>query len=168
MSQGGAAMTDEALAERAVFGPESGVSSSERLGLHLLEIGRIQNNSGSLLQFVAILFAVCIYFFNALVYPASPNRPLYAAFLAVDSAFIVGCCFFYLRCLTLSVGWSATRHPKTNYHLLSTLREDEMEETLRRVIRSFRRGTYCFALSFITTLLSLGLVALGYTNMLPS
>ncbi|WP_127077693.1 hypothetical protein [Rhodomicrobium lacus] len=162
-------MTDLAETEEVVVAtPDSRFSSPERLGLHLLEIGRIQNNSGSLLQFVAILFAVCIYFFNALVYPASPHRALYATVLAVDATLIVVACFFYLRCLTLSVGWSAIRNPQTNYHLLSTLGENEMEETLRRVIRSFRRGTYCFAASFFTTLVSLVLVALGYTNMLPS
>jgi len=118
---------------------------------------------------VAILFAVCVYFYNALVYPASAHRTLYGVALAVNAVLIVTTCFFYLRSLTLSVGWSAQyRHPKTRFHFLSTLSEEEIENTLFRIVRSFRRGTYCFFLSFFNTFILIVLVAFGELNMLPS
>jgi hypothetical protein len=145
------------------------ISSAEKIGLHLSEIGRIQNNSGSLLQFVAILFAVCVYFYNALVYPATHYRALYASFLALDAILICATCFFYFRCLTLSVGWSSkAENPKKKFHFLSTLSEEEIEKTLFRIVRSFRRGTYCFFLSFFATVILIALVAFGYSNMLPA
>lgn len=145
------------------------ISSAEKVGLHLSEIGRIQNNAGSLLQFVAILFAVCVYFFNALVYPETAHRTLYASCLAVDSLLILSTCYFYLRCLTLSVGWSArSEHPKRKFHFLSTLPEEEIEETLFRIVRSFRRGTVFFFLAFAITFILVALVAFGYLNMLPN
>jgi hypothetical protein len=145
------------------------ISSAERIGLHLSEIGRIQNNSGSLLQFVAILFAVCVYFYNALVYPENAHRVLYASFLAIDSLLIFASCFFYFRCLTLSVGWaSKPENPRKKFHFLSMLSEEEIEQTLFRIVRSFRRGTYCFFLSFFNTFILIALVAFGYLNMLPS
>jgi hypothetical protein len=144
------------------------IASADKIGLHLSEIGRIQNNAGSLLQFMAILFAICVYFFNALVYPASPHRMLYGGVLAVDGVLIVTACFLYLRCLTLSVGWSPKyRNPKTGFHFLSSLSEEEIENTLFRIVRSFRRGTYCFFLCFFNTSLLIGLVALGELEMLP-
>jgi hypothetical protein len=145
------------------------IASADKIGLHLSEIGRLQNNAGSLLQFMAILFAVCVYFYNALVYPASAHRTLYGVALAVNAVLIVTTCFFYLRSLTLSVGWSAQyRHPKTRFHFLSTLSEEEIENTLFRIVRSFRRGTYCFFLSFFNTFILIVLVAFGELNMLPS
>ncbi len=144
------------------------ISSADKIGLHLSEIGRIQNNAGSLLQFTAILFAVCVYFYNALIYPSAAHRMMYGSFLAANTFFIVTACFLYLRCLTLSVGWSAKfRHPKTKFHFLSTLPEEEIELTLFQIVRSFRRGTYCFFLSFFSTFLLLGMVAFGELNMLP-
>ncbi len=144
------------------------IASAEKIGLHLSEIGRIQNNSGSLLQFMAILFAICIYFFNDVVYPATQHRMLYGGVLAVIAFLIFGACVFYLRCLTLSVGWSAkVRHPKTGFHFLSTLSEEEIENTLFRIVRSFRRGTYCFFVSFFGTFLLICMVAFGYLGMLP-
>jgi hypothetical protein len=70
--------------------------------------------------------------------------------------------------LTLSVGWSAKfAHPKSKFHLLSTLSEDEIEDTLYLIVRSFRRGTWCFFLSFFSTFVLLGMVAFGELNMLP-
>jgi hypothetical protein len=145
------------------------ISSAERIGLHLSEIGRIQNNSGSLLQFVAILFAVCVYFYNALVYPETAHRVLYASFLAADALLIFVTCFFYFRCLTLSVGWAnKPEHPRKKLQFLSTLSEEEIEKTLFRIVRTFRRGTFCFFLSFFNTIILIALVAFGYLNMLPS
>ena len=144
------------------------ISSAEKIGLHLSEIGRLQNNAGSLLQFTAILFAVCVYFYNAMIYPSSDYRAMFALFLALNAAFIFAACFLYLRCLTLSVGWSAKlKNPETKFHLLSTLSEEEIEDTLYHIVRSFRRGTYCFFLSFFSAFLSLGMVAFGEVNMLP-
>ncbi len=144
------------------------ISSADKIGLHLSEIGRIQNNAGSLLQFTAILFAVCVYFYNAMIYPSTAHRTVYASFLAVNAFFIVTACFLYLRCLTLSVGWSAQiENPKTKFHLLSTLPEEEIESTLFQIVRSFRRGTYCFFLAFFSTFVLLGMVAFGELNMLP-
>ncbi len=145
------------------------ISSAERIGLHLAEIGRIQNNSGSLLQFVAILFAGCVYFFNALVYPETAHRTLYATCLAIDALLIFATCFFYFRCSTLSVGWARkAEHPRKKAQVLSTLSEEEIENALFRIVRSFRRGTYCFFLSFFSTFILIALVAFGYLNMLPS
>ncbi len=144
------------------------IASAEKIGLHLSEIGRIQNNAGSLLQFTAILFAICIYFFNDVVYPATQYRMLYGGVLAVDSFLIVTACYLYLRCLTLSVGWSAQYiNPKTGFHFLSTLSEEEIENTLFRIVRSFRSGTYCFFVSFFNTFLLIALVAFGYMDMIP-
>lgn len=144
------------------------ISSAEKIGLHLSEIGRLQNNAGSLLQFTAILFAICVYFYNDIIYPASDHRTTYASLLAVTAAFILAACFLYLRCLTLSVGWSATfKHPKTKFHLLSTLSEEAIEDTLFHIVRSFRRATYCFFLAFFSTFVLLGMVAFGQLNMLP-
>jgi len=144
------------------------ISSADKIGLHLSEIGRIQNNAGSLLQFTAILFAVCVYFYNAMIYPSSAHRAMYASFLGVNAVLIVAACFLYLRCLTLSVGWNVKfKHPKTKFHLLSTLSEEAIEDTLFHIVRSFRRGTYCFFLAFFGTFLLLGLVAFGEINMLP-
>jgi hypothetical protein len=144
------------------------ISSADKIGLHLSEIGRLQNNAGSLLQFTAILFAVCVYFYNALIYPSSGHRMIYASILAVNAVFILTACFLYLRCLTLSVGWSAeVKNPKTKFHLLSTLSEEEIEDTLYLIVRSFRRGTWCFFLSFFSTFVLLGMVAVGELDMLP-
>ncbi len=145
------------------------ISSADKIGLHLSEIGRLQNNAGSLLQFMAIIFAVCIYFFNDVVYPATGmHRKLYGSVLAADALFIALSCVLYLRCLTLSVGWSAEfRHPKTGFHFLSTLSEEQIESTLHGIVRSFRRGTYCFILCFLTTFLLISLVALGELNLIP-
>jgi hypothetical protein len=144
------------------------IASADKIGLHLSEIGRIQNNAGSLLQFMAILFAICVYFYNALVYPESAHRTLYGIVLAANALLIVSACFFYLRALTLSVGWSAQyRNPKTGFHFLSTLSEEEIENTLLRIVRSFRRGTGCFFLSFFVTFLLISLVAFGELGMLP-
>src|SRR5271166_1618234 len=108
------------------------ISSADKIGLHLSEIGRLQNNAGALLQFMAIIFAVCIYFFNDVVYPATGmHRKLYGSVLAADGLLIASSCLLYLRCLTLSVGWSAEyRHPRTGFHLLSTLSEEQIESTL--------------------------------------
>jgi len=144
------------------------ISSADKIGLHLSEIGRLQNNAGSLLQFTAILFAVCVYFYNDMIYPATDHRAIYASLLAVTAAFILAACVLYLRCLTLSVGWNAKfKHPKSKFHLLSTLSEDEIEDTLYLIVRSFRRGTWCFFLSFFSTFVLLGMVAFGELNMLP-
>ena len=144
------------------------ISSAEKIGLHLSEIGRLQNNAGSLLQFTAILFAVCVYFYNALIYPTSGHRMIYASILAANAVFILTACFLYLRCLTLSVGWNAkVKNPKTRFHLLSTLSEEEIEDTLYLIVRSFRRGTWCFFLSFFSTFVLLGMVAVGELDMLP-
>ncbi len=144
------------------------ISSAEKIGLHLSEIGRLQNNAGSLLQFTAILFAVCVYFYNAMIYPSSDHRPLYALLLAVNAAFIFAACFLYLRCLTLSVGWGGKlKNSKTKFYLLSTLSEEEIEDTLYRIVRSFRRGTWCFFLSFFSTVLLLSMVAIAELAMQP-
>jgi hypothetical protein len=142
------------------------ISSAEKIGLHLSEIGRVQNNAGSILQFTAILFAICIYFYDDMLYPSTDNRVIYASLLAVTASFILAACFLYLRCLTLSVGWNAkVKHPKTKFHLLSTLSEEEIEDTLYRILRSFRRGTYCFFISFFSSFVLLGIVALGQLKM---
>lgn len=144
------------------------IASAEKIGLHLSEIGRIQNNAGALMQFMAILFAVCVYFYNDIVYTATDNRAVYGAALGVDALLIVFACFFYLRSLTLSVGWNRHYpHPKMGFHLLSTLSEEEIEKTLHRIVRSFRRGTYCFFFSFFATFLLIILVAVGQLGMLP-
>src|SRR5208282_4782562 len=120
-------------------------------------------------QFMAIIFAVCIYAFNDLVYPATGiKRLLYASVLGLDTLLIFACCVFYLRCLMLSVGWSAEyRNPKTGFHFLSSLSEEQIEDTLYGIVQSFRRGTYCFALCFLTTFLLICLVALGYLDLIP-
>ena len=144
------------------------ISSADKIGLHLSEIGRLQNNAGSLLQFTAILFAVCVYFYNGMIFPATDHRTIYASLLAVTASFILVACFLYLRCLTLSVGWSGKfKHSKSKFHLLSTLSEEEIEDTLYLIVRSFRRGTWCFFLSFFSTFVLLGMVAFGEVNMLP-
>ena len=144
------------------------ISSAEKIGLHLSEIGRLQNNAGSLLQFTAILFAVCVYFYNDMIFPSANHRMIYASLLAVTACFILAACFLYLRCLTLSVGWNAKfKHPKAKFHLLSSLSEEEIEDTLYLIVRSFRRGTWCFFLSFFGTFVLLGMVAFGELNMLP-
>lgn len=145
------------------------IASAEKIGLHLSEIGRIQNNAGALLQFMAIIFAICVYVFNDLVYPAKGmHRALYGAVLAVDVLLIAAACAFYLRCLTLSVGWSRQySHPKTGYHLLSALPEEQLEKALYRSVRAFPRGTYCFAFCFLTTLVLICLVAFGELSMIP-
>jgi hypothetical protein len=145
------------------------IASADKIGLHLSEIGRLQNNAGALMQFMAIIFAICIYFFNDVVYPSKGmHKAVYGAALAVDALLIFAACAYYLRCLTLSVGWSAEfRHPKTKFHFLSSLSEEQIEETLYGVVRSFRRGTYCFALCFVVTFLLICLVAFGYSNLIP-
>ncbi len=145
------------------------IASADKIGLHLSEIGRLQNNAGSLLQFMAIIFAICIYFFNDIVYPSTGMRKLlYGSVLAVDSLLIAGSCSYYLRCLTLSVGWSReNRHPKTGFHFLSSLSEEQIEVTLHKIVRAFRRGTYFFALCFVTTFLLICIVAFGQMNLIP-
>jgi hypothetical protein len=145
------------------------ISSADKIGLHLSEIGRLQNNAGSLLQFMALIFAICIYFFNDVVYPASGlHRKLYGSVLALDALLIGISCVLYLRCLTLSVGWSSkNQNPKTGFHFLSTLSEEQIEYTLHGIVRSFRRGTYCFILCFFMTFLLICLVALGELNLIP-
>jgi hypothetical protein len=145
------------------------IASADKIGLHLSEIGRIQNNAGTLMQFMAIIFAICIYFFNDVVYPSKGmHKLIYGGALCVDALLIFGACAFYLRCLTLSVGWSAEfRHPKTKFHFLSTLSEEQIEETLYGVVQSFRRGTYCFALCFFATFLLIALVAFGNLELIP-
>ncbi|MGA7326583.1 MAG: hypothetical protein WBX25_19380 [Rhodomicrobium sp.] len=144
------------------------IASADKIGLHLSEIGRLQNNAGSALQFMAIVFAICIYFFNALVYPETSHRMLYGSLLAVNALLIAATCFLYIRCLTLSVGWVREyRNPKTGFHLLSCLSDEQIEKTLFGVVRSFRRGTYCFFLTFFNTFLLIVLVAFGELNMLP-
>jgi hypothetical protein len=145
------------------------IASADKIGLHLSEIGRLQNNAGALMQFMAIIFAICIYFFNDVVYPSKGmHRVVYGVVLGVDALLIFAACAYYLRCLTLSVGWSAEfRHPKTKFHFLSSLSEEQIEETLYGVVQSFRRGTYCFALCFLTTFLLICLVAFGYLSIIP-
>ncbi len=144
------------------------VSSAEKIGLHLSEIGRIQNNAGAIMQFMAVVFAVCVYFYNALVYPPeAPHKALFGLMLALDGLFIVVACFLYLRCLTLSVGWSKQIKSQRSFHFLSALPEEDVEKTLFWIVRSFRRGTYCFFLVFFTTAVLIVLVALGESNMLP-
>ena len=144
------------------------ISSADKIGLHLSEIGRIQNNAGSLMQFTAILFAVCVYFYNAMIWPASDHRMAYAIILSLNALFLVTACFLYLRCLTLSVGWSAkANRPKAKFHLLSTLSEEEIEDTLFHIVRSFRRGTYFFFISFFSTFVLLGMVAAGELTLSP-
>src|SRR5271165_6670728 len=92
---------------------------------------------------------------------------LYGAVLGLDGVWIVTSFAFYLRCLTLSVGWnSGAVNPKTGFHLLSTLSEEQIENTLYGIVGSFRRGTFCFALSFVTTVLLIGLVVLGELNVI--
>jgi hypothetical protein len=86
----------------------------------------------------------------------------------VDGLFIVATCFLYFRCLTLSVGWMSYKNPKTGFHFLSTLSEEDIEKTLLKIVRSFRRGTYFFFFCFFTTALLIALVAFGYSNMLPA
>ncbi len=80
------------------------ISSADKIGLHLSEVGRLQNNAGSLLQFMAILFAISIYFFNALVFPESTHRLIFGALLGVYAVCMFTCSFLYLRCLTFSLG----------------------------------------------------------------
>ena len=145
------------------------IASADKIGLHLSEVGRVQNNAGAVLQFMGIVFAICVFFFNNIVYPAKgTNRLLYGSVLAVDAALIFAACAFYLRCITLSVGWSRECHdPKTRFHLLSALSETQVESTLHAVIRAFRRGTYCFALCFPATFILICLVALGELAMVP-
>src|SRR6516162_8562022 len=65
------------------------ISSADKIGLHLSEIGRLQNNAGSLLQFMALLFAVCVYFYNDMIFPSTDHRTIYASLLAVTAAFIL-------------------------------------------------------------------------------
>jgi hypothetical protein len=138
------------------------ISSADKIGLHLSEVGRIQNNAGSLLQFMAILFAISIYFFNALVFPASTHRLIFGGVLALYAVFMFTTCYLYLRCLTFSVGWIKL-HPSARHsaHFLSTLSEQEIEKALFRTVRSFRRGTYCFFLCFFTALVLVSLLAFG-------
>ncbi len=145
------------------------IASADKIGLHLSEIGRIQNNAGSLLQFTAIIFAVCVYFFNALVYPATgTHRALYGSVLAVDALLIAAACGFYLRCLTLSVGRHPRHpHPETGFYLLPALPEDQIEQVLHGIVRAFRRGTYCFAFCFFTAVLLVCLAAFGELSMIP-
>jgi hypothetical protein len=147
----------------------SEIASADKIGFHLAEIGRLQNNAGALMQFMAIIFAICIYFFNDIVYPAQgTRRMIYGSFLAADAVLIFGACAFYIRCLTLSVGWHpGYRHPKMGFHFLSSLPEEEIEGALLSTVRTFRRGTYCFALCFLTTFALICLVALGYLDMIP-
>ncbi len=143
-------------------------SSAEKIGLHLSEIGRLQNNAGSLLQLTAILFAVCVYFYNDMIYPSTDHRAVYASLFAVTAISILAACLLYLRCLTLSVGWSAkVKHPKTKFHLLSTLSEEEIKETLTLIVRSFRRGAWCFFMRFFSSFVLIGMAAFGELNMLP-
>lgn len=144
------------------------IASADKIGLHLSEIGRLQNNAGSLLQLLALFFGICIFYFNDVVYPANQHRMAYASLLAVNSLFLVLTCYFYLRCLTLSVGWSSEyRHPKTGFHFLSTLSEEEIENTLFKIVGSFRGGTYCFFLSFFGTFALISLVAFMELDLLP-
>ena len=145
------------------------IASADKIGLHLSEIGRIQNNAGSLLQFMAIVFAICIYFFNALVYPATgTHRALYGSVLAVDALLIAVASAFYLRCLTLSVGWHPKhRHPETGFSSSSGSARRANRRTLHGIVRAFRRGTYAFAFCFFTTLLLVCLVAFGELSMIP-
>ena len=145
------------------------ISSADKIGLHLSEIGRLQNNAGSILQFMAILFAICIYFFNALVFPQSAYRLIFGSLLALNGTLIFCTAFLFLRCLTLSVGWSKTAEkPRTGFHFLSTLSEEEIEETLFRIVRSFRRGTYCFFVCLFVTLILVCLLAFGSLEMARS
>jgi hypothetical protein len=145
------------------------IASAEKIGLHLSEIGRLQNNAGALMQFMAIIFASCIYAFNALVLPETGrHRMLYAGIIAVDGLLAFSSCAFYVRCLTLSVGWSPEiRHPKTGFHFLSSLPEEQIEDTLYGIVRSFRRGTHCFVLCFLTAFLLICLVAFADLSMIP-
>ncbi|HZV21254.1 MAG TPA: hypothetical protein VE986_06880 [Hyphomicrobiales bacterium] len=144
------------------------ISSADKIGLHLSEIGRIQNNAGSLMQFMAILFAVCIYFYNDIVYPATDYRLVYGIALGADALLIFLACCFYLRSLTLSVGWSRKYpHPKTKFHLLSALPEEEIEKALHGAVRSFRRGTYCFCFGFLGAFVLIVMVAFGQLDLIP-
>ena len=138
------------------------ISSAEKVGLHLSEIGRMQNNAGSILQFMALMFAICVYFFNAYVFPATADRYIYASLLILDSAAMLFCCFLYLRCLTVSVGW--TKSPpdfRRAPAFLSHLSEADIEKALEKIVRDFRRGSYCFFFSFVMTFLLLCTVAFG-------
>ena len=146
------------------------IASADRIGLHLSEIGRLQNNAGALLQVMALIVVLCIYFFNNIIYPsAGLHRMIYGAVFALDCFLIVISFALYLRCLTLSVGWvSQAVNPKTGFHLLSTLSEEQIEHTLYGVIRSFRRGTYCFALTFVTTIILVFLTVLGELKAIPT
>ncbi len=82
---------------------------------------------------------------------------------------ILATCYFYFQCLTLSVGWAGKpENPKKKFHFLSTLSEEEIEKALFRIVRSFRRGTFCFFLSFFNTFILIALVAFSYLNMLPA
>jgi hypothetical protein len=137
-------------------------SSADKVGLYLSEIGRLQNNAGSILQFMAILFAVCIYFFNALVFPQSSHRLIFGGLLALNGTLMFCTAFLFLRCLTLSAGFSKCAvKPRVGFHLLPLLSEEEIEMTLFRIARAFRRGTYCFFLCFFLTLILVCLLAFG-------
>lgn len=139
------------------------ISSADKIGLHLSEVGRLQNNAGALLQFMAILFAISIYFFNALVFPDSTHRLIFGGLLGLYAVCMFTCSFLYLRCLTLSLG-RVRMHPETkkySAHFLSVLSEQEIEKTLFHIVRSFRLGTYFFFLCFFTAILLVGLLAFG-------
>lgn len=138
------------------------ISSADKIGLHLSEIGRMQNNAGAILQFMALLFAICVYFFNAYVFPATTSRHVYAALLLLDAVSMSFCCFLYLRCLTVSVGWA--KSPPTFRRapvFLSHLSEADIEKALAKIVRDFRRGSYCFFFSFVMTFLLLCVLAFG-------
>jgi len=139
---------------------ESILSPAERLNLHLGELGRLQNNAGSLLQFSGILFAICIYFNNALVIPSSKNQYVFAVMLLADGIFAIYSCFLFLRCLTLAVAWDRPRITlNARQQLLSTLSEADVEAILAKTAHRFRYASYCFYIAFLTTFLLLCLAA---------
>ena len=116
---------------------------------------------------MAILFAVCVYFFNALVFPQSANRYIFAVLLALNAVVMVLSAFHFLRCLTLSVNWKkSSEKPKSQLHVLSALPEGEIEIILLYIVKSFRIGTYCLFPSFFITLLLVCLLA--FVSLPPS
>ncbi len=133
------------------------ITPAERMALHLSEISRIQNNAGSILQFIALIFVISVYYFNALVLPSTAHRMMYASALALNTALVFFSCIQFYRCIAISINArTQSRSP-----LLSNQSEREVEDVLTTVANRYRSGATCFYFALFTSFGLLCLLAFG-------
>jgi hypothetical protein len=138
------------------------LSSSERMSLHLSEIGRLQNNAGSTLQFMALIFVICVYYFNALIYPSTPYRAIFALALIVTASLVTYSCIQFVRVLMAAT----LKNTQGGVLVYSKASEAEIEITLDRMAHRFRGAAYVFLIGLFCTFLLLCLLALANSGQL--